>query len=84
MRLILRTQKKQSELEKKPTWNESAEDYAVIVDGPVVGRIYRQVSSSLPSAQWRWVVQKGPYANGYAATLDQAQSEFAKAFKPEN
>jgi hypothetical protein len=84
MRLILRAQKKQSELEGKSIWNDKADDYAVIVDGPVVGRIYKQVGSSLQSAQWRWIVQKGPYANGYAATLEDAQSEFAKAFKSES
>jgi len=83
MRLILRTQQKQSELERREIWNDSPEDYAVVVDGPVVGRIYKQPGTSLPAAQWRWIVQKGPHANGYAETLEQAQAAFSKAFKPE-
>lgn len=81
MRLILRTQAKQSTLEGKPCWNESPEDFAVVMDGPVIGRIYKQTGSSLPAAQWRWVVQKGPSANGYAASLEEAQAQFAKAYR---
>jgi hypothetical protein len=82
MRLILRTQAKQSALEGKPEWCTNPEDYAVVLDGPVVGRIYKRQFANMPSAQWHWCVQKtGPSSSGYAATLDEAQAAFEKAFK---
>jgi hypothetical protein len=81
-RLILRTQARQSTLAGKPQWCENPDDYAVVLDGPVVGRIYKQGSGTLPHAQWRWCVQAGKSASGYAATLEEAQAAFAEAFNP--
>jgi hypothetical protein len=80
MRLILRTQALQSKLEGKPPFSEDPDDYAVIVDGPSVGRIYRQAWSQMPSAQWHWVLQKPQVRAGYTATLDEAKAEIAKAY----
>ena len=80
MRLILRTQALQSKLEGKPAFTEDPDDYAVVVDGPSVGRIYRQTGSQLTSAQWRWVLQKPEFHGGYTATLDEAKAEIAKAY----
>jgi hypothetical protein len=80
MRLILRTQALQSKLEGKPPFSENPNDYAVVVDGPSIGRIYRQAGSQMPSAQWRWVLQKPQAAGGYTATLDEAKAEIAKAY----
>ena len=80
MRLILRTQALQSKLEGKPPFTEDPDDYAVVVDGPSVGRIYRQSGSQMPSAQWRWVLQKPEFHGGYTATLDEAKAEIAKAY----
>jgi hypothetical protein len=82
MRLILRHQNVQSKIEgREPFCADDKHDYSVVVDGPVVGRIYRQPGSK---EQWRWVIQKGPYANGYSPTLEEAKAEFAKAYKPED
>jgi hypothetical protein len=81
MRLILRTQALQSKIEGKPPFTEDPTDYAVVVDGPQIGRIYKQRSTSMPSAQWRWVSQVPPGGNGYTATLDEAKAEIAKVLE---
>jgi hypothetical protein len=82
MRVILRTQALQSKLEGKPPFTENPEDFAVVVDGPVIGRVYRQSGSMLPSAQWVWSLQVPPHGHGYAATLDEAKAEIAGRYVP--
>jgi hypothetical protein len=80
MRLILRTQALQSKIEGKPPFTENPDDYAVVVDGPAVGRIYSQPWAHMPSARWRWVLQKPQARGGYTATLDEAKAEIIRAY----
>jgi hypothetical protein len=54
MRFILRSQANQSKIEEKPSITCDPEDYAVIIDGPVVGRIY---PNPIDQTKWNWVLQ---------------------------
>ena len=70
MRFILRTLKKQSELEGREPITENPEDYAVVIDGPSVGRIYRSYDET-----WKWCLHSPTGAIGYADSLDVAKEE---------
>ena len=72
MRFILRTQANQSKIEDKPPFPGDPDDYAVVIDGPVVGRIY---PNPIDQAKWNWVLQSPVGAVGYAATLEEAREE---------
>jgi hypothetical protein len=81
MRLILRTMALQAKIEGKASTSTDPEDYQVIVDGPSIGRIYRNPGSSLKDAQWHWTLQVPPYGHGYVATLEEAKDGILKAYK---
>jgi hypothetical protein len=81
MRLILRTMALQAKLKGEPPFSTDPNDYAVIVDGPSIGRIYRNPGSTLKDAQWRWTLQVPPYGHGYVATLEEAKEGISKAYK---
>src|SRR5437660_4081248 len=63
------------------------EDYDVLADGKVVGRIYKQGSAGTPrELWWFWsvtsivpAVPNGTY--GHAATLDEAKAKFRAAWE---
>ena len=74
MRFILRTLEKQAELEGQRLITDNPRDYAVIMDGPVVGRIYLHENG--PSkGKWNWFLQSPTGASGYADTLDAAKED---------
>src|SRR5262249_265693 len=57
------------------------EDYDVLADRKVVGRIYEDASASTPPGmRWFWSIMIVPavsnLTNGYAATRDEAMAEF--------
>jgi hypothetical protein len=66
----------------RPSGTWSDEDYDVISDRTVVGRIYEDASGSTPPGmRWFWsiteIVPATPdVTNGHAATLDQAKARF--------
>jgi hypothetical protein len=64
------------------------EDFDVIADGEVVGRIYEPRDSRFgpPELGWGWsiitIVPGTPgVTNGYAATLDEAEAKFRAAWE---
>ena len=74
MRFILRTQAQQSKVEQKAQFSEDPNDYAVMIDGPVVGRIYLHEHG--PSkGKWNWFLQSPTGASGYADSLDEAKEQ---------
>ena len=75
MRLILRTQDHQAKLEGQSSITDSEEDFAVVLDGPVIGRIYREPGEG--RTRWFWFLQKPIAATGIADTLDAAKDELA-------
>jgi hypothetical protein len=90
MTIFLRKQRAQAVIEGRHApemWDEN--DYAV-VDGFVVGRIYRE---RLPAGErWRWFLNgpglpRGVQASGDTETLDEAKAEIAERYlraKPES
>jgi hypothetical protein len=73
MRFILRTQAQQSKIHGEGAFSDDPDDYAVVIDGPVVGRIYRY--SHGPSMGKGWFLQSPIGATGYADTLDEAKEK---------
>jgi hypothetical protein len=62
------------------------EDFDVLADGKVVGRIYEDASASTPpELRWCWsitlIVPASPAAYGTAATLDEAKAKFRAAWE---
>jgi len=53
-------------------FTDDPNDYAVAMDGPVIGRIYRNYDKT-----WKWCLQSPTGAIGYADSLDEAK-EFLK------
>ena len=72
MRFILRTQAQHSKLRGEKTFSENPDDYAVIIDGPVVGRIYPNPNDP---KTWNWFLQSPIGASGYADSLEEAKDE---------
>jgi hypothetical protein len=70
----------------RPSGQWQDEDYDVLADGKVVGRIYEDASASTPpEMRWFWsvtsivpAVPNGTY--GHAATLDEAKAKFRAAW----
>jgi hypothetical protein len=66
----------------RPSGQWQDEDYDVLADGKVVGRIYEDASASTPpELRWSWsiteIVPAVPnMTNGHAATLDEAKAKF--------
>jgi hypothetical protein len=72
MRFILRTQAQQSKLRNEPPFTDNPNDYAVVIDGPVLGRICLQEHD--PSKdKWLWFLQSPTGASGMADTLELAR-----------
>jgi hypothetical protein len=65
-------------------WND--DDFDVLADGEIVGRIFNSgVSVARP---WMWTLDIGHYEHGspkqgYAATREAAMTAFAKSWRPE-
>ena len=77
MRLILRSLRHQAKIEGGESITDRDDDYAVVVDGPKIGRIYRETGG--PSkGKWYWFLQVPPYGKGIADTLDKAKDELVK------
>jgi hypothetical protein len=66
------------------TWQH--EDYDVLADGKVIGRIYERGSAhDPPDMRWFWSITEIAPAlpnktNGHAATLDEAKAKFRTAW----
>jgi hypothetical protein len=73
MLFILRTWKKQAEIEGKEPFTERDDDYLVVIDGPHVGRIYLNHDRT-----WKWSLQSPTGAIGYADSLEQAKEDLKK------
>jgi hypothetical protein len=75
MRFILRTQAQQSRMRGEKVFSEDPNDYAVVIDGPAVGRIY---PNPIDQSKWNWILQSPTGASGYAGSLDEAKEELKK------
>jgi hypothetical protein len=66
-------------------WND--DDYDVLADGKVVGRILKV--NATPLMQWMWTLEPFGHhedrtpTHGYAATCEAAMSAFAKSWRRE-
>jgi hypothetical protein len=66
-------------------WNE--DDYDVLADGDVVGRIYKANAAPVRKA-WMWTLafwhhEDRTPTHGYEATLEAAMAAFAKSWRRE-
>src|SRR5260370_13285951 len=61
-------------------WNE--DDYDVLADGGVVGRIF-QVHAAPVGMPWMWTLAFRTPTRGYAATREAAMAAFAKRWRRE-
>jgi hypothetical protein len=66
-------------------WNE--DNYDVLADGVVVGRIFKANASPI-GASWMWTLAFGYYedrvpTHGYAETREAAMAAFAKSWRRE-
>jgi hypothetical protein len=83
--MIRLTLKRASASHSSGQWNN--EDYDVLTDGKVVGRIYEEASAGTPP-ELRWfssiteIVPAVPnITNGHAATLNEAKARFRAAWE---
>ena len=73
----------------RPSGEWDDDDYDVLADGKVVGRIYEEGSASTPpELRWFWsvtvIVPATPgITNGTAATREEAMAAFAKCWRRE-
>ncbi len=84
MTLILRKSRAQARIEGWVDRNWPDDDYAIVDDATVVGRIYREMIIGKP--KWRWFIHQIPEAGpgrpiappnqGMADTLDEAKAAF--------
>ncbi|SMO78519.1 hypothetical protein [Paracoccus laeviglucosivorans] len=51
---------------------ESADDWTVLRNGLVVGRVFKDITQHNRPETWRWSVITIPSANSYAETLEKA------------
>jgi hypothetical protein len=74
----------------RPSGQWQDEDYDVLADGKVIGRIYEDASASTPpELRWFWSVTSiwpatPGLTNGTAATLDEAKAKFRAAWERAN
>jgi hypothetical protein len=71
----------------RPSGEWSEDDYDVLADGIVVGRIMRAAASPV-DAPWLWTLAFGYHVDrtpthGYAATREAAMAAFAKSWRRE-
>ena len=79
MTLLLRRQNSQDRIEGRAPFGWKDDDFAVLDDETVIGRMYRE---QLPGGlKWRWFIHiMGASPNsGNADTLDEAKAAFAAA-----
>jgi hypothetical protein len=67
-------------------WNE--DDYDVVADGLVVGRIMKAAAAVPVGMSWMWTLGYGYHEDrtpihGYAATREDAMAAFAKSWRRE-
>jgi hypothetical protein len=64
-------------------WSEN--DFDVLADGEVVGRIYEDDHLALPDLRWFWSIMVTPatpgQTNGTASTREQAMAKFRAAWE---
>jgi hypothetical protein len=80
MRLILRTQAAHSRIRGLEPFNTNPNDYAVVVDGPVIARIFLDEVSP-QKGKWYWAYQIIPTATGHADTLEEAKEAIAERYR---
>jgi hypothetical protein len=71
----------------RPSGKWSDDDYDVLADGAVVGRIFKANAAPVGSP-WMWTLAFGHHADrtpthGYAATREDAMVAFAKSWRRE-
>jgi hypothetical protein len=69
----------------RPSGRWSDEDYDVLDDGEVIGRILQENTSGLPELRWVWSLMVTPattgMTNGTAATREEAMAKFRWAWE---
>ena len=64
----------------RPSGEWKDEDYDVLADGKVVGRILQENTSGPPELRWGWsitaIVPASPATHGTAATREEAMAKF--------
>jgi hypothetical protein len=69
----------------RPDGQWSDEDYDVLADGKVVGRILQENTSGPPELRWVWSLMVTPatpgVTNGTAATREEAMAKFRVAWE---
>jgi hypothetical protein len=69
----------------RPSGQWQDEDYDVLTDGKVVGRIYEDDPLALPDIRWFWSIMIVPatpgVTNGTAATREEAKAAFRAAWE---
>jgi len=71
----------------RPSGQWSQDDYDVLADGIVVGRIMRAIAAPV-GPRWFWTLAYGYHrdrrpTHGYAATRENAMAAFAKSWRRE-
>jgi hypothetical protein len=69
----------------RPSGEWNADDFDVLADGVVVGRIFKANASPV-GASWMWTLALGHYedrtpTHGYAETREAAMAVFAKSWR---
>ena len=71
----------------RPSGEWNGDDYDVLADGVVVGRIFK-VHAAPEGSPWMWALALGHHedrtpTHGYAATREAAMAAFAKSWRQE-
>jgi hypothetical protein len=77
----------QARLNKRPSSKWNADDYDVLADGAVVGRIMK-VHAAPEGSPWMWTLAFGHHedrtpTHGYEPTREAAMAAFAKSWRRE-
>jgi hypothetical protein len=69
---------------KRAPIGDNVEDYDVLADGAVVGRIFLATTESPLGTVWMWTLASGQHpTHGTAATREAAMAAFAKSWRRE-
>jgi hypothetical protein len=89
MTLLLRKSSAQARIEGWANANRPDDDYAIVDNADVVGRIYREMIIGKP--KWRWFIHQIPEAGpgrpiqppnqGMADTIDEVKASFKKRYQ---
>jgi len=78
--------KRASAIRSSGQWSD--DDYDVLSEGEVVGRIYEDTTAGNPKLRWFWSIlwsnvgtRRPVWNNGRAPTLDEAKAEFRRAWE---